>query len=32
MFQWKVRLAALSALAVLVAAVGGDFDWLNWGW
>jgi hypothetical protein len=32
MFQWKARLAALMAFAAVVAAVGGDFDWLHWGW
>lgn len=32
MFQWKARHAALIALAALFAAIGGDFDWLHWGW
>jgi hypothetical protein len=32
MFQWKARLAAVTAIAVVVAAVGGDFDWLHWTW
>lgn len=32
MFQWKARLAALMVFAAMVAAVGGDFDWLHWGW
>lgn len=32
MFYWKARLAALMAFAAIVAAVGGDFDWLQWGW
>jgi hypothetical protein len=32
MFQWKARLAAVMMLAATVAAIGGDFDWLHWGW
>jgi hypothetical protein len=34
MFQWKVKLVAMSALLVAIAATGGygDFDWLRWGW
>jgi hypothetical protein len=34
MFQWKARLAAVSAL-MAVASFGGwfrCFDWLHWGW
>jgi len=32
MFQWKARLAAVSVLAVAIAALGGGWDWLSWGW
>lgn len=32
MFYWKARLAAVMVLAAVVAAVGGYFDWLQWGW
>jgi hypothetical protein len=33
-FQWKIKLVAMSALLVAIAATGGygDFDWLRWGW
>jgi hypothetical protein len=35
MFQWKVRLAAVTTLTSVVASSGGwffCFDWLHWGW
>jgi hypothetical protein len=35
MFQWKARLAAVTAIAVLVASLGGrfsGFEWLHWVW
>jgi len=35
MFQWKVRLAAVSIVAAVVASGGGFFasaDWLHWSW
>ena len=32
MFQWKARLAAVTALTAIVASLGGLFDWLHWGW
>jgi hypothetical protein len=32
MFQWKVRLTAVMVVLVAIAAIGGDFEWLRWGW